>query len=1041
MATFDEFYQSLPEDRNKRGEYFEKIFVPWFLRTDPEWSSKVRKIWLWDEYPQRWGKDCGIDLVYEDRQGNHWAIQSKCVSPDREISKAEIDSFLSESNDSRIYGRLLIASTDGIGKNALQVIERQEKQVVCFLREHFRQSEVEFPSTPNDLATGRRKDKRRPRPHQQEAIKNVVAGLQAADRGQLLMACGTGKTLTSLWIKEALNAKRALVLLPSLSLLSQTLREWTAASQEEFNWICVCSDKSVVEDKTVDDWIENISELGVPVTSDPNEIRSFLLDNEQGVLFSTYQSSQLVAEAQQALETPSFDIAFADEAHRCAGKVSAAFGCILDSQKIRAEKRLFMTATPRVLSNRIKSRAETEDIEVASMDDEYQFGRILHRLNFSKAIERDLLTDYQVIVVGVDDPSIQSKIINRPLSSTGTGVETDYETLANHISLSKSVRDYNLQRIITFHGRVKAAQKFAEDHPKVVDWLLESSPAARSIKTGYVSGEMTSLERNSKINELRNLEKDEIGILSNARCLSEGVDVPTLDGIAFIDPRSSQVDIIQAVGRAIRKSESKSHGYIILPVYLGETENISEELMASRFKDIWEIILALKSQDDSLTEILDQLRVELGKRGERASHSEGLTKIIFDLPERVQRSIGDSLQTVLVRNTTDNWNEIYGRLLRFVDEEGHAKPRIDHPVLGTWTDSQRQKYRKKELSKTRIALLERLIPQGWVWNTHAGRQEKWVEAIKEFQQRNGHLNIPDKDKEVGGIAKMIRRAYSGKDKYSLNQSTIDELNELRDKGWMWDVNKETLMEKIQILKEWCVKNQSVTPARSEKCAGNLRTYSNTSKTNTVEVGNLVNLLRQRYRLTIFRNDPEYRDEFSPSVRAKLDLDIDLIRAVESIPGWYWNSWDGFIRVYKRCSDEGILIKDSTVVDFDFKELRSIGAWVRKMRGRALRGELKTHQIVMIESLPGWTYEPHHDKFMKGIDSYITYAKERPNKDIPQSYIDENGFKLGSWVSVVRMNKKKRPLSQNPLYAAFYERLLDSYGFPWTGNHPNRWSVD
>ena len=558
MATFDEFYSSLPEDSNKRGEYFEKVFIPWFLRTDPEWSTKVRQIWLWEEYPQRWGKDCGIDLVYADHQGKHWAVQSKCVSPDREISKAEIDSFLSESNDSRIYGRLLIASTDGIGKNALQVIERQEKQVVCFLKEHFCQSEVEFPASPEDLSTGRRKDKRRPRPHQQEAIQNVVQGLQAADRGQLLMACGTGKTLTSLWIKEALNAKRALVLLPSLSLLSQTLREWTAASQKEFNWICVCSDKSVAkQDKTVDEWIENISELGVPVTSDPTEIRSFLLDNEEGIVFSTYQSSQLVAEAQQSAVIPGFDVAFADEAHRCAGKVSSAFGCILDSQKIKAEKRLFMTATPRVLSNRIKSRAEAEDIEVASMDDEGQFGRVLHRLNFSEAIERNLLTDYRVVVVGVDDPSIQIKIINRPLSSTGTGVETDYETLANHISLSKSVRDYDLQRIITFHGRVKAAKKFSEDHPKVVDWLLESSTGVKPIRAGYVSGRMTSLERNSKINGLRNLKEDEIGILSNARCLSEGVDVPTLDGIAFIDPRSSQVDIIQAVGRAIRKSESK----------------------------------------------------------------------------------------------------------------------------------------------------------------------------------------------------------------------------------------------------------------------------------------------------------------------------------------------------------------------------------------------------------------------------------------------------------------------------------------------------
>ena len=536
MATFDEFYQSLPEDSNKRGEYFEKVFIPWFLKTDPEWSNKIRSLWLWDEYPDRWGKDCGIDLVYEDTTGKHWAVQSKCVAPDREISKAEIDSFLSESNDPRIHGRVLIASTDGIGRNAMQVIERQQKQVICFLREHFRQSAVEFPSTPHDLTSGSRKERRTPRPHQQEAIRNVVEGLQANDRGQLLMACGTGKTLTSLWIKEELKAHRILVLLPSLSLLSQTLREWTANSQTPFNWICVCSDQSVAkQDRTTDDWIEHISELGVPVTNDPEDIRHFLQDDDGGVVFCTYQSSPLITEAQKDSEAAAFDIAFADEAHRCAGKVSTAFGSILDDSKIRAGKRLFMTATPRVLSSQIKSKAVEADIEVASMDEEDAFGKVLHRLNFSEAIERDLLTDYRVIVIGVDDPEIQERIERRSLGSIGTEEAFNYETLAHHISLAKVVNEYDLKRVITFHGRVKGAKKFSEDHPRIVDWLPEDHKTNKRVSAEYVCGEMTALDRNRRIGKLRDASDGEVGILSNARCLSEGVDVPTLDGIAFID--------------------------------------------------------------------------------------------------------------------------------------------------------------------------------------------------------------------------------------------------------------------------------------------------------------------------------------------------------------------------------------------------------------------------------------------------------------------------------------------------------------------------
>ena len=201
---------------------------------------------MWDEYPERWGRDCGIDLVFKHKNGKTWAVQSKCYSPEHDISKSEINSFLSESSDARIDGRLLIASTDGIGRNALQVINRQEKQVVCFLLDQFRHSEIEFPSSPDDLNQGRRKELRTPRPHQIEAIDSVAEGFKSADRGQLLMACGTGKTLTALWIKERLKAKRSLVLVPSLSLLSQILRDWTASASESFDWICVCSDKSVV---------------------------------------------------------------------------------------------------------------------------------------------------------------------------------------------------------------------------------------------------------------------------------------------------------------------------------------------------------------------------------------------------------------------------------------------------------------------------------------------------------------------------------------------------------------------------------------------------------------------------------------------------------------------------------------------------------------------------------------------------------------------------------------------------------------------------
>ncbi|MDO7678960.1 MAG: DEAD/DEAH box helicase family protein, partial [Pirellulales bacterium] len=211
MSSFDDFYSSLPVDPSVRGDQFEKIFVPWFLKTDSQWKSQIDQLWLWNDYPFKWGRDCGIDLVYRDTSGKDWAIQAKCVHPDREITKAEIDSFWSESSDRRIHGRVLIASTDRIGRNAHQLINRSEKKTILFLLDNFRKSEIDFPSSLQTLLNGKPKDQRKPEPHQKIAIRNVVSGLSNAARGQLIMACGTGKTLTSLWIKEGLQSEQTLV--------------------------------------------------------------------------------------------------------------------------------------------------------------------------------------------------------------------------------------------------------------------------------------------------------------------------------------------------------------------------------------------------------------------------------------------------------------------------------------------------------------------------------------------------------------------------------------------------------------------------------------------------------------------------------------------------------------------------------------------------------------------------------------------------------------------------------------------------------------
>lgn len=648
MTSILELFGKLAPGEHRRRRQFERI-CKWFLENDHEYKRQIKRVWLWDDWPGRWGRDKGIDLVAETFGKKYWAVQSKAYALNHSVTKNDIDRFLSESSRKSISYRLLISTAAELGHNAKEVIQGQEKPVGTLLFSDLKNRKLNWPSSPDKLVAKQEKPKK-PRRDQERAIADVVLGFQSHPRGQLIRACGTGKTLIGLRVAEAMKSQRTLVLVPSLSLVSQVLSDWTKDSLRPFRFLPVCSDETIGGE---DHLVSRVSELGVPATTDSTAIAAFLRGSGTRVIFSTYQSSPKIALAFKQHKLEPFDLVIADEAHRCAGVEAGEAATILDSQQIRARKRLFMTATPRIASESSKSRADSMGLELVSMDDQKLFGPVFHELKFSDAIRLKLLTDYRVEIIGVDDPLYRQYAEQGVFVTLDGKTVTDARNLTSHIAVAKAIKKYDLRRIITFHGRVARAREFADQFPQFIRWMPTADIPSGEIWSDLISGDMASNKRDAILDRLREVAPPARGVVTNARCLSEGIDVRALDGVAFIDPKESQVDIIQAVGRAIRKAERKKHGIIILPVYISSGEDEEKTLEDSSFKQVWRVLRALRSHDDQLACELDNLRTKLGRRGKVRANLPA--KINVNLPTRLNAKFADAFYLRTVRAITQSW--------------------------------------------------------------------------------------------------------------------------------------------------------------------------------------------------------------------------------------------------------------------------------------------------------------------------------------------------------------------------------------------------
>ena len=635
MPEFERLYQQIVANastKTAQGQAFEKLMKHFFCEA-PEWKQRFSSVWLWDEWAEREGPDTGIDLVAKDKNGGYCAIQCKAYARNHTLQKGDIDSFFTASGKTQFTSRVIVSTAEHWGKNVKVAIEDQNPPVSCLDFLSLADHPFDWPNldTPEKLRyTGTKKQLRA---HQQTAVDAVMQGFKTHDRGQMIMACGTGKTFTALKLAERLVGKggRVLFLVPSIALISQAMREWSCDQDTiPHRYMAVCSDAKAGQGKTED---TRLSELVYPPKTHPQALATELQEpapQAMTVVFSTYQSLAVVHQAQQleAVEEPSpFDLVICDEAHRTTGvdviAGGSAFAKIHDQNYIHASKRLYMTATPRLYSESAKRRAVRDELTLSSMDDMQCYGPEFHRLDFSKAIEEGLLVDYKVLILVVDEASVAGQMAafmadkeGLPLGDTARLIGC-WNALAKRTDTQHS--DFGsdtqpMRRAVAFANTIKNSQTIAGKFTELVNAYQKDQPlpqpAELACKLWHVDGTMGAVKRNKIINWLRTTDNNENScrIVSNVRCLSEGVDVPSLDAVIFTQPRKSQVDVVQSVGRVMRKAPGKQYGYVILPIAVNNNTEPETALNENQtYRVVWEVLQALRAHDNRFNALINKL--------------------------------------------------------------------------------------------------------------------------------------------------------------------------------------------------------------------------------------------------------------------------------------------------------------------------------------------------------------------------------------------------------------------------------------------------
>jgi len=641
----DQFRHAAATEREK-GSYFKELICT-YLRNEASYRDLYAQVWTYADWAAEQGldkRDIGIDLVAKTKgTGEYHAIQCKLYAEDYRLQKSDIDSFFTASGKKPFTHRVIVSTTNLWSEHAEDALRDQQTPVSKIDLHDLENSQIDW-SRYKPRGAPHLKPKKTLLDHQRNAQNAVLRGLAKADRGKLIMACGTGKTLTSLKIAEGMAGagKRVLFLVPSLALLSQTLTEWTQESVIPLHSFAVCSDSDVGKKRRKDDdTVQTFThELRYPATTDAHYLAREMARRHDGehmsVVFSTYHSIDVVSQAQHQHGLAHFDLIVCDEAHRTTGATfdnddESAFVRVHDAGFVRATKRLYMTATPRIYGEHAKASAEKDNVALCFMDDERLYGKELYVITFSAAVKRGLLVDYKVIVLAVEEAHV-----NRRLQALwkDTDNQLKVDDAAKIIGCWKALSKQGLtesmagaappmRRAVAFCQVIEIAKagkthkvsskQIAGMFQAVVEAYQEQEDPVQATplvcEAEHVDGSMNASEKEAKLDWLKaEPPENTCRILSNVRCLSEGVDVPALDAVLFLTPRNSQVDVVQSVGRVMRNAPGKKLGYVILPVVIPAGIEPHEALNDNRtYAVVWQVLQALRSHDDRFDAMVNKL--------------------------------------------------------------------------------------------------------------------------------------------------------------------------------------------------------------------------------------------------------------------------------------------------------------------------------------------------------------------------------------------------------------------------------------------------